>query len=618
MPSELSLCENLTQVSAWLARSSVRASGAETALVWTPDATHPLFLCTGGAGEGARGFSRRSVGRGNPVVQDLLRDKGPVLLARDDFAATPDGWLAELPAGSAWCLLLTASASGEGAAVGILSLFFADKPRVETAAERLEDLIRQAAPALERTLRAERKTVGMRQAIERLTALYDLSKAFGSTLEWAELNGIIVRKAVDFAGAEAGSLWLLNREADSVELAASALNENYDIPDPPGAVGASVAGDVLADRTVLRRNKISPGDPAGGDNPANLIRSMLAVPLIEEESPIGVLVVVNKRGRVPEFSAEDQELLEDLTRQAVRAMRNARQYQAEKKVEELDALLAVSREITATLDLDKVMQTIVNATAALIRYDRCAIAILDRGRLRLGAVSGMAELDSKSPDVRKTEELLQWVFFSGADVNVTAQEDGSISADRPETEEKFRAFFAESGLKSFLGVLLKDEEGKLGVLGFECREPIVFDEETRDLLQILVNQATVAVRNAQLYQQVPLAGLWRGFLERRRRLGRIPRSRRLGWGIAAGIFLALLFVPWRLRISGPARILPGRRGVVTAGVDGIVSTVLHREGDRVEKGEVLATLNDEGYAASRADALAAYQIAESDVNRHGS
>ena len=45
-----------------------------------------------------------------------------------------------------------------------------------------------------------------RQAIERLTSLYDLSKAFGSTIEGSELAGIVARKAVDFAGAEAGSL----------------------------------------------------------------------------------------------------------------------------------------------------------------------------------------------------------------------------------------------------------------------------------------------------------------------------------------------------------------------------------------------------------------------------
>src|ERR1700674_3481595 len=555
--ADFALCENLSQFSAWTARWSARASGAETALLWTPDPTHPLLLCTGGAGEGARGFSRRSVGRADPVVDELLRTRGPVLLTRADFAAEPDGWLAEAPPGAQWCLLLPASASAEGTPAGILSLFFAAKPHVEAVGGRLEEIFRLATPALERALRAERKTAGMRRAIERLTGLYDLSKAFGSTLEWAELSGVIARKAVDFAGAEAGSLWLLDPDADSAELAASAVNESYDILEPPGAVGASVVGDVVADRSGVRRNRIPAGDPAGGGNPEYPVRSLLAVPLIEEEIPIGALVVVNKRGRIPEFSTEDQELLEDLARQAVRALRNARQYEAEKKVEELDALLAVSREITATLDLDKVMQTIVNASAALIRYDRCAIAILDRGRLRLGAVSGMTELDRKSPDVRKTDELLQWVFLWGADVNVTRQENGAISADRPETAEKFRAFFEESGLRSFFGVLLRDEEGKLGVLGFECREPILFDGETRDLLQILVNQATVAVRNAQLYQQVPLAGFLKPLLARRRRLLAVPKRRRSAWATGALIALLLLFVPWRLRIGGPVRLQPG-------------------------------------------------------------
>src|SRR5262249_30855029 len=159
-------------------------------------------------------------------------------------------------------------------------------------------------------------------------------------------------------------------------------------------------------------------------------------------------------------------------------------YEAEKKVAELDALLGVSREITATLDLDRVMQAIVNASAALISYDRCAIAIMDKGRLRLGAVSGMAELDRKSPEIRRSEDLLSWVFLSGSNVYVTEQEDGQLIADRPETEEKFRAFFQETGLKAYFGAILADEEGKLGVVGFESKEPIVFDEETRDLVQI--------------------------------------------------------------------------------------------------------------------------------------
>jgi len=36
---------------------------------------------------------------------------------------------------------------------------------------------------------------------------------------------------------------------------------------------------------------------------------------------------------------------------------------------------------------------------------------------------------------------------------VTRQEDGTIETDRPETEEKFRAFFEASGRNAFYAVL---------------------------------------------------------------------------------------------------------------------------------------------------------------------
>ncbi|HKD17137.1 MAG TPA: efflux RND transporter periplasmic adaptor subunit, partial [Thermoanaerobaculia bacterium] len=264
-----------------------------------------------------------------------------------------------------------------------------------------------------------------------------------------------------------------------------------------------------------------------------------------------------------------------------------------------------------------VMATIVNATSALIPYERCAIGILEKGRLRLGAVSGAKEIDRKDPNVRRLDDLLNWVFLSGTDVAVVQTEDGAINAERPETVEKFRAIFQETGLRTFVGVLLKDEEGKLGALGFESTEPLEFDDETRDLLSILVNQATVAVRNAQLYQQVPLAGFLQPLLSKRRQLLDIPARKRQAWLIGgAAAALALIVVPWSVRVAGPVRVLPARRAAITAAVDGVVKEVLHREGDRVAAGDVVATLKDEPYRAALAEAGAALAIAESDVARY--
>jgi RND family efflux transporter MFP subunit len=609
--AELALCENLAQTSGWAAHWSAAVAHADGALLWAPDTVHPIFLCIAEYGENGARFLRRSAPRDSGLIWQIVRDRQAVALERSEIEGSEDPFIAGLSPEIAAAVAVPLEA--EGLVVAILVLLFHRRADPDAALGRLTGFLEDAAPALGRALRSERKTVGMLRAIERLTNLYDLSKAFGSTIDGKLLAELIVRKAGDFASAEIASLWLL--EGDEVVLAATAANENYEIDSPPPAVGASVVGDVLADQVPVRRNRIAEPE-AVEENPEYPIYSMLAVPLQEDESAVGALVLVNKRGRHPEFGAEDEELLQDVARQAVRALHTARQHEAEKKVEELDALLAVSREITATLDLDKVMHTIVNATSALITYDLCAIGILEKGKMRLGALSGTSELDRSKPEVRRLEELLQWVFFSGATVSVTQSEDGRIVADRPETEEKFRAVFAETGLRSFYGVLLSDEEGKLGALAFESREPLMFDEETRDLLQILVNQATVAVRNAQLYQQVPLAGFWKPLLERRRKLVALPRQRRTLWIGVAAAALVFAFFPWRLRIAGPTRILPSSRAAVTSGVDGVVAAVRKHEGDRVTAGEVIATLRDEAYAANLAESEAGLAVAESNIARH--
>jgi RND family efflux transporter MFP subunit len=611
--AELALCENLAQTSGWAAKWSAQVAEADGAILWAPDSVQPVFLCIAAEGEGTRSFLKRSASRETGVVHDVIRDKRPITIERKNFSPQ-DPWFKGMPPSIQACLAVPLEA--EGILVGMLGLLFKEAPKADQKIARLKSFLQHAAPALARALRSERKTVGMLHAIERLTNLYDLSKAFSATIDLDELNQIIVRKAVDFGVAEVASLWLFEPESADVVLAATAVNENYDVEHPPDAVGSSIVGELLVQQKTLRDNTVAADTPLATENESYPIRTILAFPLVEESKPVGALVLVNKRGRHPAFTPEDQELLLDLSRQAVRALRNARQYEAEKKVEELDALLAVSREITATLDLDKVMQKIVNASAALITYDQCAIAIMDRGKLRLGALSGIENIDRGDPKVRATEDLLQWAYFSGSDVAVTQQDDGKIDAERPETEEKFRSFFQQSGFRSFNGLLLNDEEGKLGILAFFRRKPLVLDEDARDLVAILVNQATVAVRNAQLYKQVPLPGFLKPLAEKRRQFMGIPRKRRLTWGAAVLVTLVILIaVPWRLRVAGGARILPGRRSAVTAGVDGTVKSVLHREGDTVQAGEVIATLDPEVYQAALADARAGYMIAAAEALR---
>ena len=502
-------------------------AGADATLLWAPDTVHPLFLCIGADGPGSREVPA-ALGAAGHRARLGARPRPPGDRARAGDELTPnDPFVRGLPPTLPG--VRRRAARGRGAVVALLVLFFTQMPDAEHGAGPPRALPRAGGAGARpgAPLRAQDR----RDAPRDRAADQPLRPLEGLRLDDRH------RRALDADRPQGGRLRDgarrrrsgCSRARTRSSLAASAVNDNYDV---------EIAARRRRRRDRRRRRR-RPGvrapqpDPRG--RPGRDRERRLPGPLGPRRAPrrgrdlaSGRSSLANKRGRHPEFTAEDEELLQDLARQAVRALRTARQHEAEKKVEELDALLAVSREITSTLDLDKVMQTIVNATSALITYDRCAHRDPREGE---AAARGDLRRDrgrpARTPTSGGSRSCSSGSTSPARDVSVTQTEDGEITADRPETEEKFRAVFQETGLRSFYGVLLKDEEGKLGVLGFESKEPLVFDEETRDLLSILVNQATVAVRNAQLYRQVPLAGFLKPLLERQRQLSaRIPKRRR--------------------------------------------------------------------------------------------
>src|SRR4030095_7268625 len=208
--AELALCENLSQISGWAAKWSAELTGADAALLWAPDSVNPIYLCIGAYGRGTEKLLRKSVPRQEGFLRDLLRDRRPVTLERIDLAGSKDPLLMNLPAEVDTALVLPLEA--EGTSVGVLALAFRKRPNTIDTLSRVKAFVQHAAPALARALRAERKTVGMLHAIERLTNLYDLSKAFGSTIDIGELSALIVRKAADIVTAETACLWVLEGE----------------------------------------------------------------------------------------------------------------------------------------------------------------------------------------------------------------------------------------------------------------------------------------------------------------------------------------------------------------------------------------------------------------------
>src|SRR5208282_1242401 len=163
---------------------------------------------------------------------------------------------------------------------------------------------------------------------------------------------------------------------------------------------------------------------------------------------------------------------------------------------------------------------------------------------------------------------------------------------------------------------LADDDGRVGILSFESSDPDFLNSAHMEMIKVLAGQATVALRNASLYREVPFIDVLQPFLEKKRKFMALEKSRRLA--LVAGVGLALLFLaafPLPLRVDGPATVAPSHSALVESEVAGIIQTVNVREGDAVQQGAVLGTLADGQYRAELAAAQAKYETAVSQMNR---
>lgn len=498
---------------------------------------------------------------------------------------------------------------------GAIELLSFEKEITEEQLRALIPVAEVAAAALTAAHNYEKERHDTLTSISRLTQLYDLEKVFASTLEMDELLPIIGAKFREVMECESINLWLLLPD-ESLQLMHQAGLDSTTHAGSSQRPGEGIAGDVSdngeavligkqTDERLISRNA---GIAERG------VVSLLVVPIMDNESLVGVIEAVNKLDGTP-FDEDDLFALTSLTETASSALHNASLLMAERKVEILETLVTVSHEITSTLNLERMLQTIVNAPQAVIPYERAAIALDQRGRFKLSAVTGLTQLNADAPDIAPLNELLQWAALSEEIVHVR-QHGEEIDATREETRAKFHQYFQNTGMRGFFAMPLSDDTGRVGVLSLESSDPEFLAPVHIEILQVLAAQATVALRNAQMYKEVPFISVLEPLLERKRRFMAMEKKRRaaiLSLAAAGVIFLAIFPLP--LRLDGDAVVAPVRRAQVQPEFEGVVGKVYVHEGQSVTRGQVLAEMNAWDYRSVLAEAEAKFQSALLQMNR---
>lgn len=494
-----------------------------------------------------------------------------------------------------------------GEIIGAIEILAFEEPNSEGDLQALLPAAQVAAAALQSAQRYEEERHGTLTSITRVTQLYDLEKVFSSTLEMQELLPLIGTKFSEILECQAVNIWLLMPD-ESVELMHQAGEDltafkGQKLKAGEGIAGAlSDSGEPLcisdpADKRLAERNQGVTEGPT---------QSLIAAPILDNGALVGVVEAINKLDGSP-FDEDDLFTLTNLNDTASTALHNASLLMAERKVEILETLNTVSHEITATLNLERMLETIVNAPQAVIPYERAALVLEQGGRYKLSAVTGLTQVNADAPDIAPLNEILQWASLAGEVVHVKQHGD-EIDADREETRAKFRKYFEESGMRGFYSRPLNDDTGRVGLLAMESSDPDFLGPAHLEILDVLSSQATVALRNAQLYKEVPFISVLEPVLVRKRKFMAMEKRRRTLYYTAAAVLLFFLVIcPLPLRVDGDAAVAPLRRALVQPEMEGVIGKVFVHEGQVVRRGQVLAEMESWGLRTAAAEAQARYE-----------
>ncbi|HEV2453169.1 MAG TPA: GAF domain-containing protein, partial [Verrucomicrobiae bacterium] len=332
----------------------------------------------------------------------------------------------------------------------------------------------------------------LKARLERLELLYQVSNVIHSTLEAQEALQLIVSEGVRLVRASSGSVVLINPTSGFLEIHAS-----QNLPAPARRMQLRLGEGITG--WVARHGKPALVNDVSQDlryvSARRGVKSELAVPLEVNGETRGVLNMDSDR--VGAFSADDQELLQELAVQAAKVIQNTWLYeQLRLKVHLFESLASVSRTINSTLNLDEALRAITREACDLMRARMCSLMMLDNTRewLDLRASHGAGRAYIKKPRLSAEESLLGVVVRRKKPVQV-ANVQASTHYQNVEVARR-------EGLVSLLSVPLLFAGQAIGTLNVYTGRPYNFSNEEIRILGALAELSAIAIEKARLYERI--------------------------------------------------------------------------------------------------------------------
>ncbi len=342
------------------------------------------------------------------------------------------------------------------------------------------------------------KIINMEKEISILEKVSDItSKSF----DFNKILDKFLTIVMDAVNSDAASLLLIDKISGLLYFAAAKGRKAEQLKKYKLALGEGIAGWVAQSGRPLitpdaqkdKRHKKQIGKEI--DYIAN---NILCLPIKFEDEVIGVFEFLNKKTGEP-FNEDDLNIISVFTPYIAAIIKNAQLIlENNQKIERLEHLIDLTKQINSTLELDKLLDNMLQISTDMLQAEAGSILLLDEDKDELIFAAATGTKKDKLKDIRVPvgEGIAGWV----------ARENKSVLvADAQNDPRFFKKVDQKTSFKttSIIAVPLLTKDKLIGVVEvLNKKDNQFFNEEDKSLLEAFANQAAVAIENARLYENL--------------------------------------------------------------------------------------------------------------------
>ncbi|MEW5873350.1 MAG: GAF domain-containing protein [Chloroflexota bacterium] len=332
------------------------------------------------------------------------------------------------------------------------------------------------------------ETTRLFDAAQRQLSELTMLHAVATACAQATSHDSLIEQATDIIGDAfyPDNFGVILVEEQAGQLVKHASYREYPNADPQNIpLGTGITGKVALSGEPRRLDDVSLDPAYLAVDPQT--RSELCVPLKTSEYIIGV---INAESRQPNaFNDADERLLTTLASQLATGIERARLHEkTQRQLAELEALRQASLHMTSNLELKPLLEAILEQAIKLVHANDAHVFLYDGQKLDFGAAIWSGEFQQQSYWDPRPEGLTYNVVRQSLKIIISDTSQHPLFRDRPVQG-------------AIIGLPLKIGDRVLGAMNIAFARPHLFDSNEQRVLELLADQAALALANARLYAE---------------------------------------------------------------------------------------------------------------------